>query len=136
MAERLRYWLPVTAAFLVLFVGLFVSERLLLYDRIAGFDKVMHVAGGLVAVWILDYVFYEEIKHLVPLKILLLLVGGACLVGVFWEFAEFAANFTRQSAPWLYHWFHGGDLNDTIGDLASDLLGAMLFAVPLALRHR
>lgn len=134
MAERLRYWVPFSAGFFLIFAGVYLSGRFDIYERIAHFDKFMHLLGGFVAAWILDYFFYDELQHLGAFKIIVVLTAGACLIGVLWEFAEYASNYTQHAAPLWYSYFHGGDLRDTLGDLAADIVGAGLFVIPLLVR--
>ncbi len=136
MPKRITYYLPFSAAAIIILVGIFFGEYYRFYDRIPHFDKALHVLGGLTAAWILDYFFFEEIKHMSAMRIVLVLVAGACLVGVLWEFAEYASNFTSHTYPLWYHYFHGGDLADTIGDLVADISGATLLTVPLVAQKK
>ena len=136
MAEKLHYYLPISAGILLLIVGIVLGERYLLYDKIPYFDKILHLTGGVIVAWFFDYIFYEEISHMTSVKIILVLVACAALVGVLWEFAEYVSNFTRHTYPLIYHYFHGGDLADTMGDLRADILGAALLAIPLILKKK
>jgi hypothetical protein len=129
MLRHLKPRLPMIAGLALLFVGIFIGERWGLYYSIPNFDKVLHTLGGLTVAWFAMSLFQDDIGHLKWYKQLAIIAGLTVLVGVLWEFAEFAANFTRHSYPWLYHWFHGGDLADTIGDLTADLSGGVIFAL-------
>ncbi len=129
MLRHLRSAPPFAFGLIILFVGIFVGERWGLYYSFGHFDKVLHTLGGLTVAWMGMAVFQDDIKGLAWYKQLLLLAGLTALVGVVWEFAEYLANSTRQSWPQLYHYFHGGDLTDTIGDLAADLGGGVLFSL-------
>ncbi len=64
------------------------------------------------------------------LKNTLIIVSTVALIGVIWEFSEYAASMTL-SGP-IYNHFHTrvyfiGDLNDTLNDLLMDILGACFF---------
>ena len=128
MLRHLRTRAPLILGLLVLFVGIFVGEQWGLYYAIPNFDKVLHTLGGLAIAWMAMAIFQDDIKQLPWYKQLVLIVSLTIMVGVLWEFAEFSAGFTRSSWPWLYHWFHGGDMADTISDLVADLSGGTLFA--------
>jgi uncharacterized membrane protein YjdF len=125
MLKHLRSRTPLLFALFVVFFGIVASEWWGLYARFVHFDKVMHVMGGLSAAWIGLALLQREITHLPQWKQVLVFVSFATLAGVVWEFAEYIANFSQYSWPDLYRYFHGGDLNDTIGDLAADLIGAL-----------
>ena len=129
MLRHLRTRWPIILGLAILFVGIFAGERWGLYYRFGNFDKVLHTLGGLTVAWMALALFQGDITHLPWYRQFLLIVGQVILVGVIWEFAEFAANSTRYSMPTLYHYFHGGDLADTIGDLAADLGGGAIFVL-------
>ncbi len=136
MLRHLRTRWPLVAGLTVLFIGIFVGEAWGLYYVFPHFDKVMHVAGGLAIAWFALSLFQDELVRWRPWRQALVLLGVTCLVGVVWEFAEYLANFSRTSYPLLYHWFHGGDLADTLGDLAADLTGGSLFVLWALARER
>jgi uncharacterized membrane protein len=136
MPKHLHYYLPVTAGLILLFIGIVLGEYYQLYDHIAHFDTLLHATGGLIVAWFFDYLFFEEIKHMAPWKIILILVSGAALVGTLWEIAEYISNFSRHISPLWYHYFHGGNLGDTIADLVADMTGALLLALPLTLKKK
>ena len=125
MLHHLRARYPVLVGILLVFCGIFVGEYYALYYRIPLFDKVLHVAGGAVAAWFVLALLQEELTHLNWWKQLLILVSVTTFIGVVWEWAEYLANFTRTSAPWLYHFFHGGNLSDTLSDLVADVAGGL-----------
>lgn len=128
MLRHLRTRAPLILGLLILFVGIFVAEKWGLYYTVPNLDKILHTLGGLAVAWMAMAIFQDDINHLPWHKQLLLIISLTALVGVLWEFAEYAAGLTRSSWPWLYHWFHGGDMGDTIGDLIADLSGGTLFA--------
>ena len=129
MLGHLRSRWPLIFGLFVLLVGVFIAERFGLYYSIPHFDKVVHVCGGLAVAWMAFTLIQDHIVSMSTLKQLLVIVSVACFVGVLWEFAEYAANFTQHSYPWFYHWYHGGDLADTLGDLAADIVGGAVFAL-------
>lgn len=136
MAEKLHYYLPVSAGILLLLVGIVLGERYLLYDKVPYFDKILHLTGGVIVAWFFDYIFFEEIKHMAHWKIILVLVSSACFIGVLWEFAEYLSTFSRHTYPLLYHYFHGGNFADTMSDLTADIVGGILLSVPLVLKKK
>jgi len=129
MLHHLRKRSPLFFGILLLFIGIIVSEHWQLYDRIAHFDKVLHVLGGVAVAWMAMATLQNDIGDLAWFKQALIVVAVACLIGVVWEFAEYASNFTRHTYPLWYHYFHGGDLADTLGDLAADVSGGAVFAL-------
>lgn len=129
MLKHLRARFPVLAGFALIAVGIFVGEYFSLYYRIPQFDKILHTTGGFVAAWFVLALLQEELTHMRWWKQLFLVVSAAAFIGVVWEWAEFLAGLSRTSMPTLYHYFHGGDLADTIGDLVADTAGALALSV-------
>lgn len=127
MLRHLRISTPLIAGILVLFVGIFFGVWAGLYDHIPYLDKILHVAGGIAAAWFVLALMQREITHMSGWKQMLIIVGISALVGVAWEWAEFASNYTQYSHPTWYFYFHGGDLADTMRDLVADIAGALLF---------
>lgn len=86
------------------------------------FDIILHFFGGLGVYLVLEKYFAEKFSLFSLAQRALLLVSATCLVGVLWEFFEYSA--TRL----LFFWGHqinlGGDLEDTLLDLAMDIVGA------------
>ncbi len=132
MARHLKTWLPIIVGITVFAIGLFGGGALGLYERIFRFDKMLHVAGGFVVAWAALAWLQNELAAVSPFKRTVIIVSTAVAVGTFWEFAEFLANSAPQ---WLYYWFHGGSLADTIHDLMADTIGATLWAAWAHLRH-
>lgn len=128
MLHHLRTRAPFILGLTVFFIGIFVAEKWGLYYTVPNLDKVLHTLGGLAVAWMAMAILQDDIRHLLWHKQLLLIISITALVGIIWEFAEYAAGLMYSSWPWLYHWFHGGDMADTIGDLIADLSGGMLFA--------
>ena len=125
---KLRFSLMATL--FVLFVGIVPSERFHLYNRIANFDKVMHFLGGFVIAWLLWNLFYTDLKKLSWFSFIFFLMSGVIFIGVLWEFTEYVSGvyLSNAQSPILsifYRYFHGGDLLDTLLDLAIDMVGAL-----------
>lgn len=129
MLRHLRTRTPLIAGIILLFIGIFASEYWHIYTRVAHFDKILHILGGVTVGWMAFALLQKEIQHLSGMKQLLIITALTCLVGVLWEFAEYLSNFTRHAYPVWYHYFHGGDLADTLGDIAADLIGGTTFAL-------
>jgi hypothetical protein len=123
---------PLIFGLTVLFVGVFVGEQWSLYERSPRVDDILHLTGGIAVAWMLHAVLKDELAPLSKPLRAAFIIGGACLVGVLWEFAEYASNF---APAWWYRYLHSGDLPDTLRDLAADILGASIAAFG-ALRSR
>jgi hypothetical protein len=129
MLRHLRMRWPLFAGITVLAMGIFVAEAWNLYYRFPHFDKIMHILGGLAVAWFALSLFQDELVRWPGWKQFVVLAATACLVGVLWEFAEYFANFAQHTYPAFYHWFHGGDLTDTLSDIAADIGGGTLLAL-------
>ncbi len=129
MLKHLRARVPVIAGLILIFIGIFMAGQFDWYYKMDHLDKLFHVIGGVIAGWFAFSLVQKEVTTASRWKQLLIVAGIATLIGVVWECAEYASNFTRQSLPLWYHFFHGGDLADTISDLAADISGATLFAL-------
>lgn len=103
-----------------------------LYLKLAWFDVVQHLLGGfLIAMLFSNYLKNNLLKN-TPIQNTLILVGSTIFIGVIWEFSEFIAN--RILIDPIYRWFHihayfMGDLNDTVKDLADDIIGGLTFSL-------
>jgi hypothetical protein len=128
MLSHLRARTPILLGLLILFIGIFAGGYWGIYSHIAHFDKFLHLSGGLALAWMAMALFQDDLSKLPWQKQLLIIVSITCLIGVLWEFAEYLSNSTRYTYPLVYHYFHGGDLADTLGDLVADLTGATVFA--------
>lgn len=131
--QRLR--MPLIASVGIVFIGIFVTGWLDLYVRWPILDKVLHGIGGFLAAWLVWAVLHNALGTLTAWQRSIIVISGACLLGVLWEFAEFASTVMRSWSPVLYHYFHGGDLADTLSDIAVDIGGAFVFTL-LTLRRR
>lgn len=121
-----HYFYPLLAIAAVLFVGVFVTTIYSLYD-IRHFDKLMHFSGGIAAAWFLAVWLGHGLTGLGKLKSFVVIMGCVALIGVVWEFAEFLANHLAADFPIFTRFFYGGDLKDTLSDIAMDITGAFLF---------
>ncbi len=117
-----------------------------LYHRFNHFDKLLHLSGGIIVAWFFSRYMSDELKQFhstsslrgdsvesgqaAKLKTLLILTAVACLVGVFWEFAEYlSSTYGPAYAPIIYRHFFIGDLADTLGDMLADIIGGFVFAL-------
>jgi uncharacterized membrane protein YjdF len=116
---------PTFAGLALLFVAIIVGEQLNLYVLLPGIDKTFHFLGGVVCAWWAWQWLSQELQQ--PLHRSAAVLGIALAIGVVWEWAEYLSNFSRTIIPLLYHYFHGGDLVDTLGDLIADTAGALAF---------
>jgi hypothetical protein len=135
--ELRHYYHPLFASFVLLFIGTFILTEYKMELVLPQSDKLLHVAGGMIAAWLV-YIHYRHIHiHLELPKLRLLIVAGVALIGVIWEFAEYlSANYGALISPLLVRYFHGGDLTDTLGDLGADLLGAFIFVLMVGLYRK
>jgi len=124
MLRHLRARTPFLFGIALVLGGIFASGHWGLY-QIPWYDKLMHVLGGIIAAWFGLALLQDEITHMRAWKQTLIIVSVALSIGVIWEWAEYASTLTRDATPWLYRWFHGGNLQDTLGDLIADTAGAL-----------
>lgn len=136
MLRHLRTTTPVLFGCLVLLTGLFVGEYWGLYAFIPHFDKVMHISGGLAVAWMAMALLQSDIEGLAAWKQALIIVSVTSLIGILWEFAEYGSNSIRYTHPVWYHYFHSGDLADTVGDLIADLTGGAAFILGALYKER
>ncbi len=112
------------ACILVLHV---MSIVLLWYTRIWWIDVLLHILGG---AWVALAFFYVQ-RHFAPhlresvppLIHLVLAVGVVMLVGVMWEWLEFAFDYFFFPEKFGFRAQLG--LPDTMGDLLSDFIGGL-----------
>lgn len=128
------YYHPLFAAFVLLFVGTFIIVEYKLELIIPQADKILHLTGGFISAWLV-YIHYRHIHvHIELPHLRLLIVAGVALIGVIWEFAEYlSGTYGPFIFPVFAHYFYGGDLKDTLGDLGADLLGAFIFVLVIGL---
>ena len=121
----------------ILLVAIYLIN-FLLYDNIYSaynqihLDKLMHLAGGMAIAWLAIVFFAARLNYLPSFDRFLILLGMVALVGVLWEFAEYLGQFI----PTISHYLSGGDLADTLGDLAADLSGGAIVILHLLWRRK
>jgi len=133
--KLMKFGAPFTLGVIIIILASLISELYGLAYTYIYFDKGLHVAGGLIAGWIVYRFLERELSLVSSIKFLLILVSGVLFIGVFWEFAEYWAGQNKDTYPLLYRYFRGGGLADTLLDLAADMLGALMFGL-LILRER
>lgn len=125
MLKHLRTHWPVIAGIILVLLA-FVGIELEWYTYWGHLDTAFHVIGGGIVVWFVLALLQRDLTHLAAWKQLLILISVTILIGVLWEFAEYATRWIRDALPWLYRYFHGGDLTDTLTDLVADMAGALV----------
>ena len=125
----LRIYIPISALAIILFVGVVMTGLYNLYDFLPSFDKFMHLVAGFVVAWLAHALFRNSITQLPFVSRLVFLAGCVALIGVAWEIAEFFANNIKDIAPTFYYYFHGGGLADTLADMATNVLGGLVYAL-------
>jgi hypothetical protein len=113
------------AIIFVLAVAIFVGQ-FHLYAKIWHLDKFLHAGGGLIAGWFFALYFKNDFQDS-RVRYILAIVSAVALVGVLWEFAERLS--TLYAPHWFKYYFYGGDLNDTLTDLAADLIGGLAIGI-------
>jgi len=115
--------------FLIDLLGFYIGSY-----RIPVYDTILHFSGGLfVAMFFLHY-----FKNLTPgnpgspgLKRVFIIVSAVVFVGAMWEITEYIS--TMAFGNYLYETHRIicciGNLDDTINDLAMDILGAASFTL-------
>lgn len=102
------------------------------YLEFAWFDIAQHLLGGFLISMLFSEYLKDNFRDNKPIQNILILVGSTIFIGVIWEFAEYMANQILIDP--FYRWFHirayfMGDLNDTVKDLADDIIGAFTFSI-------
>jgi hypothetical protein len=116
------------AIFLYLFLGLYWLTLFFEWHKtFLWFDGLLHFLGG---VWLAAFFGYALIRFdlaFVDRRFwvkLILGLGFVALVGVLWELHEFAADLYLKDKAFMQP-----DLQDTMFDLALDLLGGFIFFI-------
>ena len=117
----------ILGAILFLVFGIFVANKFYLYQHFDHFDKLMHITGGIFAALIM---WQFSPLPMTGWKRVVVLVAYACLIGVFWEFAErLSSVYCPTYCKVVHHYFQGGDLDDTLGDITADMVGGLLYGI-------
>jgi len=96
------------------------------------FNTAHHFAGGFfVALFMYGYLYEIVTSRNIPwIKKWLIIVGATLVVGVLWEVVEWIGSY--YNSPYMSI----GNLNDTILDLGSDTLGAIILLLLHPVRSR
>jgi len=106
---------------LFIFVANYLANKFYLYSSIWYFDMIMHFLGGLWLGLLVIWFLYSEITSSgFSLKLILKILLGVFLIGVFWEIFEIIFNNIIAQSPF--------NTLDTISDIFFDLAGGT-FAV-------
>ena len=126
----MKYWRPILLGIAVLFIGVFVSGTLDWSYFFPHIDKVYHFTGGFALGWFFYIYFSFEESQLSKFNKVFILVSSACFVSVFWEYAErLSSLYSLHHFPWLFHWFQGGGLTDTLLDILAGMTGSFTFGM-------
>jgi hypothetical protein len=130
-ARRLRLPMEITLLLLLPFtLGWGLGEPLQLFTRVAQFDKVCHMTGGLcLGVLAAGWVVAQRPPRHRGLAMLLAALAIAALVGSLWEIGEVVFDLALKAHS-------SGTSFDTAGDLTADMLGGALGAAAVALAPR
>ncbi len=91
-------------------------------------NKIIHTIGGIGVAWLFEPLFLKNYSSRKSIAFWLSLIGIASFVGILWEFAEHLSSvYSPIYLPKLVTYFYGGGISDTLKDLASDILGSLLF---------
>lgn len=130
MKHSSNYLLQGLAAAVLVIFAIVIAGRFDLYDRIQYVDKTSHFVGGLIVAWFFSVYFRNILISFSKFERVVILVACVCLVGVFWEFAEYLSRaYSSEYIPVLYKYFRIGSMADTLGDLAMDMIGGLVFGL-------
>ena len=112
-----------TAFFLVLVVFLVhvLALKFYWYSAIDGFDKWVHLAGGMFISIVTGALFYRYFQKKSSVIILGMLLFSVLIVGIGWELFEYIIQDLIR--PLIF-----ATISDSIGDLVFDLAGGFLGA--------
>ena len=121
---------PFIFGLIVIFLGSFVVTFFNIYNAFPQLDKLFHVTGGFILAWFFSQIWANELKLLNFFQRLVIYMGVAVLIGVFWEIMEFSTSLPPlYNNQILRHYIYGGSLADTLADLMADILGAGIFGL-------
>ncbi|MBI2075290.1 MAG: hypothetical protein HYZ07_02635 [Candidatus Harrisonbacteria bacterium] len=113
---------------------IFVALGLFYSPSFTFFDTLMHFSGGaVVGWWAYLALTHDRTLALDPIRTLLFIAGAAALFGVGWELFEWALDNTV--GVWYIAQKAQPSLNDTMKDLALDVIGGLIAGAVL-LRSR
>lgn len=96
------------------------------------FDMALHFLGGFFIAMMLASYLREHLFDHAGLKDTLIILGAVAFIGVVWEFSEYIASQTLTEPAYRYFGIRAyfmGDLDDTMNDLAMDIIGGTMFAL-------
>ena len=109
-----------------------------LYKSMAWVDIPVHFMGGVLSAAVFYWFFQRFPSHFDTGRhfwvTLLMVLGWAALIGVLWEFTEYLYDFLIAKYGFNLNTLQFG-LRDTLGDLLSDLAGALALAIFVKLRY-
>ncbi len=114
---------PILFGIALFFVPLLIDENAYCIN----IDKIFHFFGGAIVAWFFANFISTAIWDSGNLECVFFLITRVCLVGIAWEILEYIAPDLRH-VFFLFKFFQGGDMADTIGDLAFDMLGGFFFS--------
>jgi len=112
----------------VILVAHFIAVWYLLYPKFFWLDIVLHLIGGIaVALFVVIY-FGDRLNATNSIVFIIIsLIAWTVFAGVLWEFFEWGFdNFV--ATPYDLPYSQPG-LDDTMGDLAMDILGGLVVAI-------
>ena len=114
-----------TAAILFIFLAAsyFTVTDTNCWSKMNWIDIPLHFIGGIFSGLVFFLVFKKSLKNKTASFILIAVLSGAVAFGVFWEFFEWFLDYYYPNAL-----KHQPNLNDTMADLALDLLGGLVVA--------
>ncbi len=130
MRKNYGFWLLV----IVFLVNITFGLGLDWYKKFWFFDVILHFLGGLGVYIVAREYFSKDFRENSWIRYSLLLVGIVMFVGVLWEFTEYNINIVWRAR--LQNIQVIGDLDDTMKDLAMDMLGGIIGAISHFFWHR
>lgn len=108
------------------------------YRSMTWIDIPVHFLAGVLSAAFFYWFFQKYPSHFDTSRnfwlTLILVLGFSALVGVFWEFTEYAYDYLIGRFGLGLKTLQFG-LKDTLGDLVADLLGALVLAIFVKLRY-
>src|SRR3989338_9219402 len=95
-------------------------------------DKVLHVMAGIAIamfwLWIVQRALKISLENVPIIITISSIVGFVLLIALFWEFFEFA--YWKGAPEWANKFkFYSPTIIDVLGDIGSNLVGAIIFSI-------
>lgn len=123
---RLAIW-ALTALFVINLYGVLAVG----WGENTSVSMAFHLLGGFFVAMLVCSFYNSEFKRLSQPFLPFLIAAALTLsIGVVWEFAEYVGYKTLTQPIYdnfKYRFYFMGDLDDTIQDLAMDLIGGLVF---------